>query len=179
MSWAVTYGGAESGQPFCRSECRTVELAVYDPVLEPVMFRIATLIAVAALTFPVATVRAQDSDEEWLDDCRDDAWRDSRARHCEVRELGLKGAVRGGPLVAEPGMNGGVEIVGWDRDSVAISARIQVNARTEDDAQAVAKDIRIEAAGRSIRAIGPSAMGRRQSWSVTFVVYVPRRTDLT
>ncbi len=143
------------------------------------MFRIATLIAVAALTFPVATVRAQDSDEEWLDDCRDDAWRDSRARHCEVRELGLKGAVRGGPLVAEPGMNGGVEIVGWDRDSVAISARIQVNARTEDDAQAVAKDIRIEAAGRSIRAIGPSAMGRRQSWSVTFVVYVPRRTDLT
>src|SRR5258705_383324 len=119
MSWAVTYGGAESGQPFCRSECRTVELAVYDPVLEPVMFRIATLIAVAALTFPVATVRAQDSDEEWLDDCRDDAWRDSRARHCEVRELGLKGAVRGGPLVAEPGMNGGVEIVGWAPDGPA------------------------------------------------------------
>jgi len=145
------------------------------------MFRIATLLAVAALTLPVATVRAQDTDEEWLDDCRHDGWgwRDSRARFCEVRELGLKGAVRGGPLVADPGMNGGVEIVGWDRDSVGISARIQVNARTDDDAQAIARGIRIEAAGRSIRAVGPTPTGRRQSWSVSFVVFVPRRTDLS
>src|SRR5258705_5399129 len=106
MSWAVTYGGAESGQPFCRSECRTVELAVYDPVLEPVMFRIATLIAVAALTFPVATVRAQDSDEEWLYDFRHGACRRSRARHRGGPRLGLERAVREGPHEARLGRNG-------------------------------------------------------------------------
>ncbi|HKC39961.1 MAG TPA: hypothetical protein VKC15_10500 [Gemmatimonadales bacterium] len=143
------------------------------------MVRFATFLAVAALTFPLAAVRAQDTDEEWLDDCHHDSWRDSRVKHCEIRETGLKGPVRGGALTVDPGMNGGVDIVGWDRDSVAVTARIQVNARTEDDAQAIARDIRIEAAGRGVRAVGPNPTGRRQSWSVSFIVYVPRRTDLS
>ena len=145
------------------------------------MVRFATFLAVAALTLPIATVRAQDTDEEWLDDCRHDSWRDSRVKHCEIRETGLKGHVRGGggALTVDPGMNGGVDIIGWDRDSVAVTARIQVNARTENDAQAIARDIRIEAAGRTVRAVGPNPTGRRQSWSVSFIVYVPRRTDLS
>ena len=144
------------------------------------MVRFATFLAVAALTLPIA-VRAQDTDDEWLDDCRHDSWRDARVKHCEIREAGLslKGPVRGGALTVDPGMNGGVDIIGWDRDSVGITARIQVNARTEDDAQAIARDIRIEAAGRMVRAIGPNPTGRRQSWSVSFIVYVPRRTDLS
>lgn len=147
------------------------------------MVRFAAFLAVAALTFPIAAVRAQDTDDEWLDDCRHDSWRDSwrasRIKHCEIRETGLRGAVRGGALTVDPGMNGGVDIIGWDRDSVAVTARIQVNARTADDAQAIARDIRIEAAGRAVRAVGPSPLGRRQSWSVSFIVYVPRRTDLS
>lgn len=147
------------------------------------MVRFAAFLAVAALTFPIAAVRAQDTDDEWLDDCRHDSWhdswRDSRVKHCEIRETGLRGAVRGGALTVDPGMNGGVDIIGWDRDSVAVTARIQVNARTADDAQAIARDIRIEAAGRAVRAVGPSPLGRRQSWSVSFIVYVPRHTDLS
>jgi hypothetical protein len=143
------------------------------------MVRFAACLAVAALTFPIAAVRAQDTDDEWLDDCRHDSWRDSRVKHCEIRETGLKGPVRGGALTVDPGMNGGVDIIGWDRDSVAVTARIQVNARTADDAEAIARDIRIEAAGRTVRAVGPSPTGRRQSWSVSFIVYVPRRTDLS
>jgi hypothetical protein len=147
------------------------------------MVRFAAFLAVAALTFPIAAVRAQDTDDEWLDDCRHDSWhdswRDSRVKHCEIRETGLRGAVRGGALTVDPGMNGGVDIIGWDRDSVAVTARIQVNARTADDAQAIARDIRIEASGRAVRAVGPSPLGRRQAWSVSFIVYVPRRTDLT
>jgi hypothetical protein len=143
------------------------------------MVRFATLFAIAALTFPTATLRAQDTDDEWLDDCQHDSWRDSRVKHCEIRATGLKGAVRGGALTVDPGINGGVDIIGWDRDSVAVTARIQVNARTEDDAQAIAREIRIEAAGQTVRALGPNPTGRRQSWSVSFIVYVPRRTDLS
>jgi hypothetical protein len=145
------------------------------------MVRFAAALAVAALTLPVAPLHAQESDAEWLNDCRNDHdWnRDSRVRHCEIREVGLKGAVRGGPLTVDPGMNGGVDVEGWDRDSVAVTARIQVNARSEDDAAAIAREIRIDASGRMIRAVGPEPTGRRQAWSVSFVVMVPRRTDLS
>jgi hypothetical protein len=145
------------------------------------MVRFAAVLAVAALTLPVARLHAQESDAEWLNDCRNDHdWnRDTRVRHCEIREVGLKGAVRGGPLTVDPGMNGGVDVEGWDRDSVAVTARIQVNARSEDDAVAIAREIRIDASGRMIRAVGPEPTGRRQSWSVSFVVMVPRRTDLS
>jgi hypothetical protein len=145
------------------------------------MVRFAAFLAVAALTLPGAPLRAQESHAEWLDDCRNDhEWnRDTRVRHCEIREVGLKGPVRGGPLTVDPGMNGGVEVEGWDRDSVAVTARIQVNARSEDEAQAIAREIRIEAAGRAVRAVGPDPLGRHQSWSVSFVVLVPRRTDLS
>ena len=145
------------------------------------MVRFVTFLAAAALTLPISAIRAQDSDDEWLDDCRHDSWRDrdSRAKHCEIRESGFKGPVRGGALTVDPGMNGGVDIIAWDRDSVAVTARIQVNARSEDDADAIAKDIRIEAGGHTISARGPERTGRNQGWSVSFVVYVPRRTDLS
>lgn len=148
------------------------------------MFRFATLLAVAALTLPSAILKAQDSDDEWLDDCRHDSWRhdswrDTRVKHCEIRETGIRVRGRSGALTVDPGRNGGVQIVGWDRDSIGVTARIQVNARTEDDAQAIARDIRIEAAASTVRAAGPEATGRNQSWSVSFVVQVPRRSDLS
>jgi hypothetical protein len=142
------------------------------------MTRYLAALAVAVLIFP-ATLRAQESDDEWLDNCRE-GWGDwgSRARHCEIRETGMKPTGR--PLSVEPGMNGGVEIIGWNKDSIAVTARIQVNARTMADADAIAKDIKIEASGGTVRATGGTGpFGRRQNWSVTFVVMVPHRTDLT
>jgi hypothetical protein len=143
------------------------------------MVRFAAFLAIAALTIPNATLRAQDSDDEWLDDCHHDSWRDTRVKHCEIRETALKPTARGTALTVDPGMNGGADIIGWDRDSIAVTARIQVNARSEDDADAIARQIRIEAAGATVRAVGPDPVGRRQSWSVSFIVYVPRRTDLS
>lgn len=139
----------------------------------------AALAALATLSLPVATLSAQDTNEDWLDDCHRDSWgnRDSRVRHCEIRETGLKPTAR--TLTVDPGMNGGVEIIGWSRDSIGVTARIQVNARTEEDAQTIARGIRIEATGGTVRAVGPEPLGRRQGWSVSFLVMVPRRTDLS
>jgi hypothetical protein len=141
------------------------------------MVRFATFLALAALALPGAALPAQDSDQDWLDDCRRDSWRETRAKFCEIRETGLKATAR--TLTVDPGMNGGVAIIGWDRDSIAVTARIQVNARSEDEAEAVARDIRIEAAGALVRAVGPDPGGRHEGWSVSFVVRVPRRTDLS
>src|SRR5580765_1874448 len=117
------------------------------------MTRSLTALALVLLSIPATALRAQESNEEWLEDCHD-RWGDygSRARHCEIRELGMKPSK--GPLRVEPGMNGGVEIIGWNRDSIAITARIQVNARTQDDADAIARDIKIETAGSVVRVTG-------------------------
>src|SRR5213592_2582264 len=109
-------------------------------------------VAVILLVLPTG-LRAQDSDDEWLENCRDGRWGDwgQRARHCEIRETGMKATSQ--PLHIDPGMNGGVEIIGWNKsDSIAITARIQVNARSSSDAEAIARDIKIEASGGTIRA---------------------------
>ena len=142
------------------------------------MSRAAALLALAALTIPAVALRAQDSDEEWLQECRDrdNDW-SSRARHCEIRETGLKATRR--TLTVEPGPNGGIEILAWERDSIAVTARIQTHARSDEDAIAIAREIKIVAAGARVEASGPSSLGRREGWSVSFVVYVPRRTDLS
>lgn len=140
------------------------------------MNRFGSALAVLSWILPAA-LAAQETDEEWLENCRDSWGERSRARHCEIRETGLKPTGR--PLSVDPGTNGGVYIVGWDSDSIAVTARIHVHARTEDDADAIAREIRIEAAGASVRAMGPRATGRREGWSVSFVILVPHRTDLT
>jgi len=136
-------------------------------------------VACAVLVLPT-TLRAQESDDEWQANCRE-GWGDwgQRARHCEIRESGMKATGRA--LTVDPGMNGGVEIIGWDKsDSIGITARIQVNARSMSDADAIARDIKIEASGGTIRAVGGTGpFGRRQNWSVSFIVMVPRRTDLS
>jgi hypothetical protein len=144
------------------------------------MVRAAAVFALATLTLPGGALRAQDTDAEWLDDCRHDSWRDTRVKHCEIRETGLRvRGARSGALTVDPGNNGGVDIAAWDRDSIAVTARIQVQARSDDDAQAIAREIRIEAAGATVRAVGPKLTGRGRHWSVSFIVQVPRRTDLS
>lgn len=141
------------------------------------MVRFLAAVAVASLVLPAA-LHAQESDDEWLANCRE-GWGDygSRARHCEIRELGMK-APRGA-LNVDPGMNGGVEIIGWNKDSIAISARIQVNARSNDEADDIARDLKIEASGGTIKVTGGrSPYGRRQHWGVSLIVMVPRQQDL-
>lgn len=141
------------------------------------MVRFIGALAVALVVLPAGLLQAQESDDEWLANCRE-GWGDygSRSRHCEIRELGMK-APRG-PLNVDPGMNGGVEIIGWNKDSVAITARIQVNARSMDDADAIARDLKIEASGGTIKVTGGGSYGRRQHWGVNLIVMVPRQQDL-
>jgi hypothetical protein len=121
-----------------------------------------------------ATLRSQSAaDARWIGQCRDheDAW---RARACEVRVVSL---ATGGVITVDPGRNGAAAVEGWDRDSIEVHARIQAEGATDDDAAALAHAIKILASGTTIGAEGPDA-GRRQSWSVSLVVYAPRHSDL-
>jgi DUF4097 and DUF4098 domain-containing protein YvlB len=132
-------------------------------------------IAVAGLALLPSGLSAQrSSDDEWLRDCRDSEDRGSRAVYCDVR---VQTVAAGRTLRIDAGQNGGIHVVGSNRSDVEVHARVQARAETERDAEDVAKDVELRLEPGSISARGPST-GRRESWSVSFVVYVPNRSDL-
>ena len=146
------------------------------PIVRPTVYLPAAGVALFAAAPAEAQRDRDESPAEWLADCRrngGDGWRD-REVACEVRDTTF--AARGGRLVVSGGQNGGVTVRGWDRNEIRVVAKMQANARRESDARDLLRDIRIEG-GSTIRASGPRA-GREEGWSVSFEVYVPRRTDL-
>ncbi len=141
------------------------------------------LVALLCLTLPELLMAQRgrnrslrdDTDRDWVSECRDRG-DDDRARFCEERSLGWR-ARSGERLDVDAGPNGGVEVIGWDRDSVDVKVRIGVTARTEDGARAIARGIQVERSGGRLNADGPST-GRRESWWVSYVIRAPRRADL-
>jgi hypothetical protein len=119
-------------------------------------------------------------DARWLDDCQHGSYRLSHggreARVCELRVERLPRI--SGSLDVDGRENGGVEIAGWDGDSVVVHAAVEANASTEDAAREVASQVKIVTTGGAIHAEGPDE-GHHQSWFVSYRIYVPRRTDLT
>ena len=120
----------------------------------------------------VAPAAAQRDAEAWLRDCRDDSRRDRGGRFCEVREQTLRAG--GSVIRVDGGANGGVTVYGWDRNEIQLRAMVQANGDSEREARDIASQIAIETGG-TIRAEGPRA---RRGWSVSYVLYVPRRSDL-
>jgi DUF4097 and DUF4098 domain-containing protein YvlB len=131
------------------------------------------LLAAAALASS-SSVAAQDDDGDWVERCR--RWnRDSdREVHCEVRETRLRAR---GALNVDGRTNGGIAVKAWDRDEVLVRAQIQANARSMDRAREIAREVEVHTGGSQIHAEGPETT-RGASWSVSYEIFVPRRTDL-
>jgi hypothetical protein len=122
-------------------------------------------------TSAAAQVRSAD---RWLEQCqRDRGWGDGREQYCDVRERTIP--VRA-DLRVDGRDNGGIEVIGWDRNEILVRSKIQARAGSESDAKALADQIRIEVADE-IRADGPSTRWR-SGWSVSYEIYAPRRTNL-
>jgi len=117
--------------------------------------------------------QGEDRAQRFLQSCDNDRTPD-RARFCELRHHTIRPSSR---LVVDGGDNGGVSFFGWDRDEVKVVAMIQTSADNDAEAAAMAKEIRVETGGGRVRAAGPSSWGRN-SWSVSYHVYVPRRSNL-
>jgi DUF4097 and DUF4098 domain-containing protein YvlB len=133
------------------------------------------LAALAIAPAPAPRLAAQSAaDARWLAECRDrdDGW---RIKHCEVRVSSLKAT--GGAVTVDPGKNGAVAVKGWDSDSIEVHARIQAEARSDDEAVDLARRIRVVTSGATIGIDGPESR-HAASWGVSFVVFVPRRSDL-
>jgi DUF4097 and DUF4098 domain-containing protein YvlB len=127
---------------------------------------------IAALLLPNGG-SAQEDDHEWLEHCRERRGRDL-VRVCDVRVERFSppsGAIR-----VDPGSNGGVAVEGWSQNQIEVHARIEARAETEREARELASRVSIETDG-TIRADGPRNE-RDANWHVSFVVYVPARSDL-
>jgi hypothetical protein len=95
-------------------------------------------------------------------------------RVCELRRATL-------PLVdgqlKVSGKNGGIEVIGEERQDIALEARVIAQASDRDDAQSLARQVKIVTAG-NIHAEGPDTWGfSRRSWYVNFRLHVPRRVS--
>ena len=135
-------------------------------------------VAFALLVSPTL-LRAQDreTDQEWLEKCRDGSWNRDRGRACEVRNVPVR--LSGRSIAIDAQQNGGVRVFGWDGDSVKVTARMQAQDRSDAGARALLSRVRLVTDGRSVRAEGPSTGGDDDaSWSVSYFVFVPRRFDL-
>ncbi|MBL8179962.1 MAG: DUF4097 family beta strand repeat protein [Bryobacterales bacterium] len=97
-----------------------------------------------------------------------------RQQSCEMREETVPAT---GRMSVDPGKNGGVSVKGWSRNDVLVRAQVQAWAQSEAEAKALASQVRVVSGGGSVSATGPATEGK-QSWGVTFEVFVPHRTDV-
>lgn len=132
------------------------------------------VLALFILLAPLAvSAQYEDRAQNWLQNCKYRGNYD-RAHFCELRNITLRPESR---ISVDGHENGGVAFYGWDRSEVKVVAMIQTNADDDNQAEALAKQIHINATGGRISAEGPS-LERRSWWSVSYEIYVPRRSNL-
>lgn len=137
-----------------------------------------SVLIAALLTFTgVAVIAQKDKSKDRSLTCNQDSWYNDRlVSNCEIREQTL--ALSGGTIAIDGKQNGGVSVKGWDQSQVLIRARVQAGAPTAGEAEALARQIRIETSGAKIFASGPENR-KDYNWNVSYEVFVPRRADLS
>ncbi len=70
-------------------------------------------------------------------------------------------------------MNGGIEVIGQDRNDVALEARVSARGGSQSEAESILKEITISTGG-TVEAHGPHLSGNR-NWSVGYKLLVPHQ----
>jgi DUF4097 and DUF4098 domain-containing protein YvlB len=136
----------------------------------PVLF----LLTLATVSLPAATPQAQRSQsDDWC--ARDRYNNNDRESYCEVRQYTVpaSGTVS---VNAEP--NGGIDVQGEGRGDVLVQAKVTAQAETQARAKQIADSIRVSTQP-DISADGPSGLGRREGWSVSYRLAVPSVASLS
>jgi hypothetical protein len=131
------------------------------------------LLLVAAVVIVPGKARAQDDDDEWLEHCRSQRWNGRRPTACEVQ---VKTIPARSMLTVRPGQNGAVHIEAYDGRQIEVHTRLQASAESKGAAQELLDDIQVDL-GETITASAP-ASGRSSHWGVSFVIYVPRNSNV-
>lgn len=98
---------------------------------------------------------------------------DDDEQHCEVRDETIGVA----PLTVDAGQNGGISVIGWDRNEIKVQAIVRTNARSEARAKELAAEVKLLAGNGKVSATGPDTT-RREWWSVSYRINVPHKNDL-
>jgi DUF4097 and DUF4098 domain-containing protein YvlB len=139
------------------------------------MYRFLGRCVITATLLSIVSVCALAQDSKKGLGCRN--WNSDRlVGNCEIREQTL--APNGGTLAIDGRQNGGVSVKGWDQNQILVRARVQTGAPSAGEAEALARQIRIETSGSKIFASGPDSR-RDYHWDVSYEVFVPRRADLS
>lgn len=126
------------------------------------------------ITGVTAFAQMQDNTQKQLT-CDNGNNGDSRARHCDIREIPTAAV---GRLSVDSSPNGGISVKGWLRNDVLVRARVETSADTPSAAAAMAGQVMLDASGGQVRATGPQS-NNDSWWSVSYEIFVPQTTDLT
>jgi hypothetical protein len=126
-----------------------------------------------ALVLLPSSALAQEEDDEWLENCRNGRWNGRRPTACDVR---VQRVSTRNMLTVRPGQNGAVQIVADDRNDIEVHARLQASADARGEADDIMRAVSVDF-GSTISARGPQR-DVDGNWSVSFVIYVPRSTNL-
>ena len=139
----------------------------------PVIF----LMAVAAGPLPAHELARESQQVSSGDDwCRNDRRGNSdREVFCEVRQFTVTAA---GTLTVDAEPNGGIEVEGGPRNDVQVWAKVTAQADTVERARQIANAVRVDAAAHNVSAVGPTGLGRREWWSVSYRLAVPSISSL-
>ena len=143
--------------------------------MKTILGRLTLTLILVALTCVMATAQTEEKDKKGSLACRDNWGSDRLVGHCEIREQQLAAS---GAIAVDGRQNGGISVKGWDRGDVLIRARIQTAGTTQNEADELAKQIRIETNGSKVFADGP-ARRKDYQWDVSYEIFVPKRSDLS
>src|SRR5262245_48455683 len=135
------------------------------------------VLVLASLVTPTYGQMRNNQDKELS--CSSDSYRGG-PRVCDLQETTL------GPsssLEIEPGRNGGVTVKGWAQNNVLVRARLEAWAENDAEAKSLMSQLRVEASGGRIRAIGPNLnqdwpWWENRNWAVSFEIFTPWNTDV-
>ena len=129
----------------------------------PVFF----LIALGTAQLPAVTPQ-QMAGDDW---CRSERSGDrDRENVCEVRQFTVAAA---GTMTVNAEPNGGIQVEGGPRSDIQVLAKVVAQAETQARAKQIADAVRVTATPGDVSADGPSGLGRRESWSVSYRLAVP------
>jgi DUF4097 and DUF4098 domain-containing protein YvlB len=98
-------------------------------------------------------------------------------RFCEIRETVLAPT---GQLEVNASPNGGISVKGWSRNEVLVRAKVVAQGKDQAGAKQIASQVRVNTSAGRVQSEGPSMEGRRgESWSVSYEIFTPHRTDVS
>ena len=92
---------------------------------------------------------------------------------CEVRTITISKPDK----LNVSSMNGGIHVIGEDREDVKIEARVQAWAGSASEAADILREIQIDTANGTIHDRGPNFHLGHQGYAVSYVIHAPRQTS--